>query len=453
MNGRNRSQAAGAVALVATLLLSACFGGGRGADSGGSGSNSISVWMFAQGDDEAAIFAIEEAFEAANEGKNLEIVVYPEEEYVTKVNTSLVAGNPPDVAIIESDDWMKAGYVVELTDKLADWGVSIEEYNPGGLSRGALENDPANGVYGIGTFLGGNVLVYNKAMFDEADVEYPSADESMTFAEYADICRQLAQPNDDPTQTVYGCTMPSDIAFGFYPIYGEDGRTALGNMNAPELAEAFDIGAALINEGLAPGSSVLDTISTSDLFAQNQIAITWSDFSAVPTYQEADIEFGMAPFFVVEGQDDFVDTWTAPWGTFTDSPHPDDALLLLEFIATEGQRIQMTATADPALSTKVAEEEGFGEDDPIKQEFLLALDNARPLVFAPPGVEAWDPVEVMRRLTIDGDPAAQPILDEMAAQSQQRLDEVWVRWETLDRSQFEEQVEEEQAEASASPEE
>ena len=54
-------------------------------------------------------------------------MVYPEEEYVTKVNTSLVAGNPPDVAIIESDDWMKAGYVVELTDKLADWGVSIDE--------------------------------------------------------------------------------------------------------------------------------------------------------------------------------------------------------------------------------------------------------------------------------------------------------------------------------------
>ncbi|MDQ3688895.1 MAG: extracellular solute-binding protein [Chloroflexota bacterium] len=447
MHGQTRYRISAAAAVIVTLSLSACFGGARD-DSGGTDSNAISMWMFAQGDDEAAIYAIEEAFEAANDGKDLEIVVYPEEEYVTKVNTSLVAGNPPDVAIIESDDWMKAGYVVELTDKLADWGVSIDDYNPGGLSRGALENDPANGVYGIGTFLGGNVLVYNKAMFDEAGVPYPSAEESMTFAEYADVCRELAQPNEDPTQTVYGCTMPSDIAFGFYPIHGEDGRTAVGNMNAPELADAFDIGAALINEGLAPGSSVLDTISTSDLFAQNQIAITWSDFSAVPTYQEADIEFGMAPFFVVEGQDDFVDTWTAPWGTFTDSPHPDDALLLLEFIATEGQRIQMQATADPPLSTEVAEEQGFGEDDPVKQEFLGVLENARALVFAPPGEENWDPVEVMRRLTVDGDPAAQPILDEMAALAQERLDEVWARWETLDRSQFEDQVEEEQAEAS-----
>ena len=447
MDGLMRVRIATGAAVITTLSVTACFGGAR---DRGSESNAISVWMFSQGDDEAAIYAIEEAFEAANEGKDLEIVPYPEEEYVTKVNTALVAGNPPDVAIIESDDWMKAGYVVELTDKLADWGVSIDDYNPGGLSRGALENDPDNGVYGIGTFLGGNVLVYNKPMFDAAAVPYPSADESMTFGEYADICRQLAQPNEDPTQTVYGCTMPADVAFGFYPIHGPDGRTALGNMNAPELAEAFDIGAALINEGLAPGSSVLDTISTSDLFAQNQIAITWSDFSAVPTYQEADIEFGMAPFFVVEGQPDFVDTWTAPWGTFTDSPHPEGALLLLEFMATEGQRIQMQATSDPPLSATVAEQEGYGEEDPVKQEFLHVLDNARALPFAPPGEENWDPVEVMRRLTIDGEPSAQPILDEMAALAQEQLDEVWERWETLDRSQFEEEVEEE---VEASPDE
>ena len=85
---------------------------------------------------------METAFEEANAGKDVEVVVYPEEEYVTKVNTALVAGNPPDVAIIESDDWMKAGYAVELTDKLDEWGVSVDDFNPGGMSRGALENDP-----------------------------------------------------------------------------------------------------------------------------------------------------------------------------------------------------------------------------------------------------------------------------------------------------------------------
>ena len=209
-----------------------------------------------------AIRAIEAAFEEANEGKDVEIVVYPEEEYVTKVNTALVAGNPPDVAIIESDDWMKAGYVVELTDQLAEWGVSVEDFNPGGMSRGALENDPANGIYGIGTFLGGNVLVYNKAIFDAAGVPHPSTGRVDDLREYADMCRAAGPAERRPrtqTSTAAPCRPTSRSAS--IPIYGEDGRTAEGNMNAPELAEAFEIGAALINEGLAPSSSILETIS------------------------------------------------------------------------------------------------------------------------------------------------------------------------------------------------
>jgi len=437
--------------LTAVMVLPGCFGGRGGDDEGDA--NSISVWMFPQGDDEVAIRAMEASFEEANAGKDVEVIVYPEEEYVTKVNTALVAGNPPDVAIIESDDWMKAGYVVELTDKLAEWEVGVDDYNPGGLSRGALENDPANGVYGIGTFLGGNVLVYNKAMFDAAGIDHPSGDESMTFQEYADICRQLAQPSDNPEENVYGCSMPSDIAFGFFPIYGEDGRQAEGNMNAPELAEAFEIGAGLINDGMAPSSSVLDTIAVSDLFAQGQMAVSWSDFTAVATYEEAEIDFGMAPFFVVEGEENFVDTWTAPWGSFTESPHPDDALLFLEFIATDAQEIQMAETPDPPLSTVVAEAAGYGDDDPVKQEFLAVLANARSLPFAPPGENNWDPVEVMRLLTVEEETDAQAILDRMATAAQERLDEVWERWDTFDQAQFEDQVEEEQAEASASAEE
>jgi hypothetical protein len=101
----------------------------------------------------------------------------------------------------------------------------------------------------------------------------------------------------------------------------------------------------------------------------------------------------------------------------------------------------------------VAEEAGYGEDDPIKQDFLAVLANARPLPFAPPGEDNWDPVEVMRLLTVEGETDAQAILDEMAAAAQEQLDEVWERWDTFDQSEFEEQVEEEAAEASEEPSE
>lgn len=442
MRARRHYAAAAALAAI-PLVLSGCFG-----NRNQQQSNAISVWMFPQGDNEVAIRAFEAAFEKANPGKDVSIVVYPEGAYETKINTALVAGAPPDVAIIENRDWMKAGYVVELTDYLDDWGVSIDDYNPGGLSRGAVEADAEEGVYGIGTFLGGNVLVYNKALFDAAGVEHPSLDTSMNFDEYAAACRALAKPDRNPEQNVYGCAMP-DFALAFYPIFGEDGHSAEGNMNAPELAHAFEVAASLINDKLAPSSSVLDTITEADLFAQGHIAMTWSDFSAVPLYQEGGIDFGMAPFFVVEGQPDLVDTWTAAWGTFTQSQHKEDAIAFLKFIATDAQLIQMQTTPDPPLSTKVAEEKGYGKDDPLKADFLEVLDNAHPLVFVPPGVEAWDSYEALRLLTVEGKSDAQPILDDMAAASQSQLEEVWQRWETLDKTDFEQEVESQQAEASA----
>jgi multiple sugar transport system substrate-binding protein len=446
MHTARRFRSAAVPALMA-MVLSACLGG-RG---GGADTNAISVWMFPQGDDEVAIQAFEKAWEKENSGKDLKVVVYPEDQYQTKINTALVAHNPPDIAIVENRDWMKVGYVTELTSHLKDWGVSIDDFNPGGLSRGAVEAKPQDGVYGIGTFLGGNVLAYNKKMFDEAGVEYPSTDTSMTYQEYADLCRKLAKPDPDPAKNVYGCSMP-DFSFGFYPIYGADGHHADGNMNAPELAEAFTIGAGLINDKLAPGPSVLDTITETDLFAQNKIAITWTDFSAVPTYEEASIDFGLAPFFVVQGQDDFVDTWTAPWGTFTESKHPDEALSFLKFIATEGQKLQMQATADPPLSTKVAQEAGYGKDDPIKEQFLTVLQNARAGVFVPPGEDVWDPAEVLRLLTVEKQ-EAQPVLDDLATQAQESLDQVWANWEKLDKGQFEKQVKEEQAQETPAPSE
>ena len=85
------------------------------------------------------------------------------------------------------------------------------------------------------------------------------------------------------------------------------------------------------------------------------------------------------------------------------------------------------------------------------RDSLQVLENARAGVFVPPGEDNWDPAEVLRLLTVEGQTDAQPILDEMAAAAQADLETVWARWETLDKSEFDEQVEEELASASAAP--
>lgn len=395
-------------------------------------TGTITVWTIAQGDDEVPIKAYEKAFEAQNPGADVKIVVVPEEGYPPKVQTSLQAGNPPDIALLEPDivATMKAGRWVDLAPHLASWGVDPDDFNQGGLARGMIESDPSKGIYAIGDFLAGNVLVYNTALFEAAGVEPPPADRSLTYQEYDRICRSVGKPASNPAAAVFGCSVP-DWGFLFSPVFGSDERTALGNMNSPAMAEAFRIGAALINDGYAPGAALLDTLGESDLFAQGKIALTWTDFTEIDKYKENGIDFGLAPFYVLEGEPDYVDVFTAAWGAMKDSPNPDGALAFMRFIATDAQRIRTEVSPDPPLSTKVAEELDYGEGDPIKQQYLEILKLAPPPGFVPPGVDAWDPAEVMRLLTVEGRTDVQAILDEMAAASQVELDRAWQQWESL----------------------
>ena len=393
----------------------------------------LSIWTYPQGDDETSLKAYKAAFEQLYPDVTVKISVIPEDTYHTKVNTSLQAHKPPDVAVIEDRGWMKADRVLDLTPYYASWGVDVADFNPGGLGRATVEGNAADGVYAVGDFLGGNIFVYNKAMFDAAGIPYPSAEKSLTIQEYADICRKLAKPDSDPAKTVYGCSMP-EWAPGIQSkdVFGADGRTAEGNLNSPEMVEAFNIAGQLVREKAAPGGTALTAIGESDLFADGRLGITWTDFTETPKYDAAGLQYGLAPFLVIKSGESFVDTWTAAWGTFTESANQAAALEFLRWLATEGQVVRMETSADPSLSMPAAEAHNYGEGDATKEAYLQVLSAAaQPQVFVPPGVEAWDPAEVLRLLTIGKQTDAKPILDKMAAETQTELDRVWTEWEKL----------------------
>ena len=50
----------------------------------------------------------------------------------------------------------------------------------------------------------------------------------------------------------------------------------------------------------------------------------------------------------------------------------------------------------------------------------------------PPGVETWDPAEVMRLLVDEGRTDTKAILDSQARGSQKELDEVWERFDAIE---------------------
>lgn len=395
----------------------------------------LTVWSYLAPDD-PSVKAYIERFQEQNPGIVVKYTAFPEDDYTDKVRTALSANNPPDIAIIEDKQWMKAGLVVELTPHFEEWGVDPADYAPGGMARATL---PDGGIYAVGDFLGGNIMFYNKGLFDAAGVPYPSATESMTWAEFDQACRAVGKPDRNPMQAVYGCSV-QDWSFDIWSkwVWGEDGRTALGNLNSDAMVQGWNLGTALVRDGYAPSASIEQSLPSGvrDLFAQGKMAMIWSDFTDIEKYEANGIAFGLAPFVVIEGSESFVDTWTTPWGTFTGSQHPEEALAFLEFIATDAQYIRAETSADPPLSQTVAAEVGWGKDDPLKEEYLTVLEQGKAQVFVPTsyipeGLYPHTEDEIYRRLTAGGETDAKPILDEAAAQVQPALEEAWAEWERL----------------------
>jgi hypothetical protein len=227
--------------------------------------------------------------------------------------------------------------------------------------------------------------------------------------------------------------MPSwGLAIQAKDAFGPDGRKTDGYMNGPAMVAAFDAAAGVLRDKVAPSDQILEAAAESDLFAAGRLGITWTDFTETPKYVANGIDFGIAPFFVLNEGESFVDTWTAPWGTFVDSKDQALGLEFLHFIATEAQRIRAQVSVDPPLSTTVAAEIGYGKDDPVKAAYLQVLNAAaKPQVFVPPGVEAFDPAEVLRLLVDQHRTDTKAILDDQAAKSQKELDKVWARWDKL----------------------
>lgn len=396
----------------------------------------LSIWSYLPADD-PSMKAYFEAFQKQNPNITIKYTAYPEDDYQDKVRTALSAGGPPDIAIIEDRRWMKAGFVVELTDHYTEWGVDPQDFNSGGMARCAPEGDISGGIYAVGDFLGGNVIFYNKGLFDGAGIDYPSDTESMQWPHFEEIARKLGKPDRNPAKATYGASV-THWYFGIWAkwVWGDDGRQIDGNLNSGPEIDAWNLGTALVRDGYAPGASLLETLPAgeSDLFTQGKIAMTWSDFTEASKYEANGIDFGLAPFVVIEGSESFVDTWTAPWGTFTESKHPDEALAFLKFIATDAQHIRAETSSDPPLSMKVADALEWGKDDPIKQQYLTVLKQAKPQVFVPGEFlpeGTYDSEEVFRKMTVERKDDAKPLLDEAAKKTQPELDKAWQEWEKL----------------------
>jgi multiple sugar transport system substrate-binding protein len=417
--------------IAAVVLLAAVLSAGVIPARAQDEPVTLNLWMFLDGT--GFLESVVEAFEAENPNIQINITDVPEDEYGTKVDTAVLAGQPPDIGFPLTARWIEAGYFLPLNDALAAAGINLDDYNAGAISRNCLIDGQ---LYCLGSYTGGTVLFYNKDLFDAAGIPYPSATEPMTIDEYADVARQLTVASDNPEEQVWGGASPQPFWTEVAHYFSEDGRTAIGYINDEATAHFYQVAADLIREGSVLVATEAG-LPTADLMATGQVAMAVGDTVTMqPLLENVGIRWGAAPPPVEsEEAEAWVYTGSDELGVFSGSAHPDEAREFVLFFGSDGNRMRLDADGLP-LNIALAEEGGWAGENESRQEMLAAVQTARPTVFVPEWFFVFDHLsEALNGLMIEDGLSAQEALDEIAPIVQDELDENWETWEQIQPAQ------------------
>ncbi len=330
-----------AITLISVLLLLIVSIGGAAAQE----PVTITWWTLASAESpEPAIRAVVEAFEAEHPNIKIDVTIMAESAYGDLMNTTIGAGEgAPDIAYFWETPWLP--HTLDITDRLeADPDLSRDDYFEEYFNNWAVYNDR---VVGLPFTVGANFVMYNKDVFDEAGVDYPTAD--WTPWDYIEIAKALT----DPDKRRWGGDRPRGPFraiwrnIGATKPYSDDSTTVEGYINGPDAVAAYTWLWDLVDSGATPTPADIEVLGTEgtgpvDLFIAGRLGMATLNNGHMITAANAGVNFGVVPEPHVPGNERFVHAWALRASIWAGTEHPDEAYEFLSFWAgPEGQRINM----------------------------------------------------------------------------------------------------------------
>lgn len=197
----------------------------------------------------------------ASHETQIELTAIPDNQLVTKLATSVRAGDAPDLVsfdLIYMPDFMKAGFLTDLTDQLsadANYATHVQAYK----DIATYEDH----IYGVGFTPDVSILLWNKDLFRQAglDPDVPPT----TIYEIHDMATKIAASGDDTYGYYFAGSCPGCNIFVTSPLMVAGGAKILPR-NADDTAlegdaihEVLDQYRQMWEEGLIPESAEVDS--------------------------------------------------------------------------------------------------------------------------------------------------------------------------------------------------
>lgn len=332
------------------------------AEGGEKTEEKVKITFMGWGTDaEIATFtAMIEQYESAYPNVDVEYIPVADNEFDTKLQTMIGAGECPDVFYCNIDKMMKyaiTGNLLDLTDYYANndifdqddvWQCLLDLYRFDG------ENQGAGAIYAMPKDISAFPVFYNKDMFEAAGITPPTAEDPWDWNDYLEAAKKLTTGEGD--DKIYGTGSYSlEAAIWSNGAEWVDQETLTKvQVTDPAFTEALQWAADLyLVHGVCPSPEEQSALSDYDRFKQGKLAMvgsgTWSlgDFWA-----NCDFEWDVMPWPVSPNTGK-----TAIWfgsaglAVSATTKHPTEAANLCAFLAYNEDSQRTAYTMGQAVPT------------------------------------------------------------------------------------------------------
>jgi multiple sugar transport system substrate-binding protein len=418
------------------LLAAACTGGDDGETTTGpatgttaepAGPVTLTFWHGYTDAEAESLTALLDEWNAANPDIQIEPLFVNNDKALQKLTVALQGGEPPDITYQYGSSLPQlaaAPGLVDLTSWTQQPDVGWEDFVAGAREAATFEGR----VLGVPALIDNLAVVYNKTLFDEAGIAYPTAD--WTWDDF----RAAAAALTDPAKQQFGFSYPMDASedsvWHYDPLLWQNGGSILTDdntqaaFNSPEGVEALEVLTAMAVDDQSVFLDLQNSPYTG-LFNSGKIGMLvtgpW-DLSSFP-----DVDYGVE---ILPGFEGDHQTIAGPdmWCVFDNGG--GRATAALQFVqwltAADQMKADALRTGHLPFRLSVIEDAAFVEEFgatvlgvDVFAENLANVEQARPVLAAYPQVSEAMGLAIVAAMLGEKEPQA--ALDEAAAQANDAL--------------------------------
>ena len=307
------------------------------------------------------------AFEEQYPEIKVELVLNPDAQNTSIIQTKLASGQPSDLICYNK---VSAENELEVAKNCVD--LSDEPFVEN-LADKEILTAPDGKIYGFAFAVktGGMGVVYNKDLFEEKGVEIPK-----TYEEFLAVCENLkaqgVTPFYGPFKDVWTFQMWTTSTWGYYAAKSEPdlwdrlNANEIGWDEVPAFRESLEKAYDLYKDGYMQSTVLSDDYnSIPAAMSSGDYAMTVGSNTTVRDLLNAypDIQFDMFPYPVYEGEDEYltISQLDAEFFIPKDAKHIEEARKFLNFMAQPEQCDTAQKAASFVPNVKGAKEPEFDE--------------------------------------------------------------------------------------------